>query len=275
MKLEDGLLAANELTKRGGALLVKSTGKVIAVITAITVLLLTFTDITFSSFTSESFTGSLVMMLAASYLLYFSLEDAGEQLGEETKEYIECREVYDAARKRIKGEMIPQLRDWCAEYSERELEYRKRCVMIANGFSPDELNDIKDESLSRQKRRIFAKISRMKGIKLTPVSLLSEKRADSKSELADRTRFKELRMVIKLLPTTVFMCLTVSVMLTVKEGLTAANVIESVVKLSSLPIIAFKGYASGYGYIKDSVAPSLRTKTKIIDAFLKDCESIA
>ena len=46
---------------------------------------------------------ALIMMLIASYVMYFSLEDAGEKLGRETDAYKSANERYEALRGRISG----------------------------------------------------------------------------------------------------------------------------------------------------------------------------
>ena len=75
-------------------------------------------------------------------------------------------------------------------------------------------------------------------------------------------------MLIALLPTTVCMGITVSVILTMKDGVSAAAVIESILKLGTLPIVAFKGYTAGYAHVQETVIPWLRAKTKLIDSVL-------
>ena len=79
-------------------------------------------------------------------------------------------------------------------------------------------------------------------------------------------------MIMALLPTTVCMGITVSVILTMKEGVSAAAIIESILKLGTLPIVAFKGYTAGYAHVERSVIPWLNTKTKLLEAFLSEQE---
>lgn len=271
MRIEDGLIEADALMKRGGAAIVKSTGKIVAAITVIITVLLTFTDITFSSFGTASFTSTLAVMLTASYLMYFSLEDAGEKLGEDSAEYAECMRKYKAIRERISGKDIGEMREWCSAYSRRDLEFRRSNFLLAHGFSDADLKAFESGvRYTPTEIRIFKRARRMKSIPLTPVSLLSGKGENIKSELYDNTRHKALRMTLKLLPTTLFMCVTVSVILTLKDGLSAATVIESIVKLSTLPIVGFRGYAAGYGYVKGGVIPRIDTKRRILESFLSE-----
>ena len=55
-----------------------------------------------------------------------------------------------------------------------------------------------------------------------------------------------------------------------ENGLSAADIIESILKLSSLPVIAFRGYAQGYSYIKDYEIPMYNTKRRVLEAFLNE-----
>ena len=72
-----------------------------------------------------------------------------------------------------------------------------------------------------------------------------------------------------MIPTTVGTVFTVSLMLGVKEGMTVETVIESLVRLSALPIVALRAYAHGYSYASEELSEWMETKSGIIDAFFK------
>ena len=74
-------------------------------------------------------------------------------------------------------------------------------------------------------------------------------------------------LLLKILPSTICMILTVSVMLNVKEDMTASDVINGILKLSALPVIGFKGYSAGYGYTKNSLSLWIETKANILEKF--------
>jgi len=76
-------------------------------------------------------------------------------------------------------------------------------------------------------------------------------------------------MIIKLIPSTVCTLFTISVMISVKDNLTAAGVIEALLKLSTLPIIGLKGYSGGYEYVTVSEVAWINTKCRLLDAFIK------
>ena len=74
-------------------------------------------------------------------------------------------------------------------------------------------------------------------------------------------------MAVGLIPTTVGMCITVSVMLTVKNGLNAECVIEGLIKLAALPMVGFKGYSNGYSHVTERGVAWLETRTRILRIF--------
>ena len=78
--IDIGLLSTGALVKKGYSFLIANVGKTVALITLAVTALVSFTEISFSAVGTEHFTSTLIMMLIASYIMYFSLEDAGEKL---------------------------------------------------------------------------------------------------------------------------------------------------------------------------------------------------
>ena len=269
-KFDPSLLDAGTLIKRGYGAVIANVGKITAVITVIVCALVLFTDITFSNFGTRTFTSTLFVMLLASYLMYFSMEDAGERLGEESEEYNRARENFERLRGEISGDKIAALREFCHRYSLEELEYRRTNLLVCYGYTKEEYEAYKNGALVEKRAiRVFKKADRLRAVTLTPKLLLSNERATGKSELLSPERTKPVRMVLALLPTTLGMLLTVSVMLTAKEDLSAAAVIDGLFKLASLPIIGFRGCAAGYTYAKESLTLWLDTKSRLLYTFLK------
>ena len=274
-KFEISLLESGELMKRGAKVLVANVGRVVAVITVIVSALALFTDISFQNFKTESFTSTLLIMLAASYIMYFSMSDAGEALGEETEEYKASIKKCEELSGKISGDMLGPLRDFCKQYSEDELLYRREGYLISFGYSIEDYNAYKaGKPYEKKTRRIFKKAEKIRAVFLTPQSLLSKGRFSTKSELQSPEGRKRVKMLLKLIPTTLCMTVTVSVILTTKEGLTASGVIDGIFKLASLPIIGFKGYASGYNYTKKTIPLWLDAKARLIEAFIKSGSGI-
>lgn len=267
---EISLLNSANIMKKGYAIIAANTGKAIATITLVVASLVIFTDISFAHITSNTFTSTMAIMLIASYLMYFSMEDAGERLGEESEEFKQTDNKYRQLADKITGERIADLRNFCRSYSLSELEYRRISFLIKNGYSDEEFCDYKNGAkYSKKATRVFRKAEKLKPITVTPATLLSKGSATSKSELLSPDTGKLFTMILKLIPTTVCTLVTVSLVLNVKENMNAAVIIDGILKLSSLPIIGFKGYAAGYNYAKGTLKIWTETKTRLLDAFLK------
>jgi hypothetical protein len=266
---KNAITELSAMLNRGYSTLLSSSGKVIAIIAAVVAALVTFTDVTFASLTSESFTSSLLVMLVSSYLIYFSLEDTGEKFGEGTEEYRSALISYRAIQGKITPESIEKLRVYCSDYSEAECEYRRRLYLASSGLSVEEYERfLSGEKASKKNTRVLKNAQRIHPLKLTPSTLLTQDGSGS-SELKSPERGRILSLLLRLIPSTLGTLFTVSVILTAKDGLDAAAVIEGILKLSALPIIGFKGYTAGYEFAKGKRSEWLKTKARILEGFIR------
>ncbi len=270
-KFEANLLGSGELMKRTGTFIVGNIGKSIAIITLVVSVLLVFTDIAFLGFGAKNFTSTLAVMLIGSYLMYFSLEEAGERLGEDSEEYKGASEKYKSSLSKISADDVSALREFCREYTLEELKYRRTNLLYFHNLSYSEYEKYLKNGASgftKDILKIFKKADKLKAIDITPKDLLSHERGTGKSELANPEAHKTARLALGLIPSTVCMTLTVSVMLTAKENLGAAEIIDGILKLSALPIIGLRGYATGYNYIKCNKTEWTETKSRLLDMFI-------
>ncbi|MBR2342728.1 MAG: hypothetical protein IKA64_00570 [Clostridia bacterium] len=266
---EASLIKSGEIIKRGAGTLLENLGKIIALLTAIIAALVIFTEISFSGFGTERVTTTLFVILGASYIIYFSLEDAGERAARSSESYIAVSEEYRSRREKIRGEDIEELRAFCSEYTERELEYRRREFLFAHGLGPGGYSEyLSGKDCRRSERRIYKRARALRPVPLTPAALLSDERGGGRSELRSPEGDKLLRFTLRLIPTTLCMIFTVSVALNLRDGLTAESIIEGVLKLSTLPLAAYKGYTGGWGYVSGPLSDWQRTRADILDAFL-------
>jgi len=273
---EKGLLEYGSLMKQSYAYIIGNTSKIIAVIVAIVAALMTFTEISAATLGGAQFTSTLAVLLICSYVLYFSLEDAGEKLGESSAEFQTAVENYKNARARLLPSMIPALRAYCIGYSSSELDFRRESYLCSRGYSSDEYSEyLSGASFPAEARRVFRKASKMKAVNLSPTTLLSRERVAKHSELENPERRKRLIMILKLLPSTLCMLLTASVILTVKEDMTSSVIIDGIIKLSTLPVIGFRGYESGYSYARGAGALWIETKARLINDFLSEYNKTA
>ena len=263
------LFDSGALVKRGVGAILENAGKAVAAITLVVTALVLFTDIGFTDFRAESFTSTLAVMLLSSYVMFFSMSEAGEKAAESSKGYKESSERYLKLAARVRGDDLGRLRDFCKKYTAEELEYRRCDYLIKHGYTRSEYDSYRSgEAVDRRARRVFRRAERLKAATLTPRSLLSNESKRERAELFNPENTKLITMVLKMLPTTLCMLLTVSVMLRAKSGLTVADVIDGLFKLFSLPIIGFRGYASGYTFKSSGIPLWLDTKSRLLEAFL-------
>ena len=262
-KWDDALLESGRWLRRGKSYLIGNFGRIIAALTATVACLVTFTDIGFARVRSAEFTAQFLLMLTAAYIIYFSMESAGEQFGEEAEAYRTAAGAYAETRARVGGDRIAALGDFCLGYAAEELAFRRRAFLFSHG-----LTETARGNARAKERALYRKAGRMRPMRISPAILLASDHSRKTSELRDPARGKLARLLLKLIPTTVCMTITVSVMLTAKAGMTAADVIGGIMRLSTLPVIAFRGYAEGYRYTAETLPQWIQTKEKLLCAFL-------
>ncbi len=263
------LIESAGVLKRGTEALLQNLGKAIAILTVIVVTLVTFTEIGFEDLGSKSFTGTLTVFLIATYVIYFSLEDAGERAGIESEEYKKALASFSEVSSKIDGDMIEHLRGYLIKYSEEELAFRQRCFLASKGYGISAYERwLEGESAEKKDCRIFRRAKRIKPIQISPSTLISQRTKGAKSELQNPERRKKLSLFIKLLPSTVCTVFTVSLALGTKDGLTLSSAIEGLLKISALPIVGFRGYVAGYTHTTTALPCWLNTKTRLLSSFL-------
>lgn len=269
------LIESGESLKRGYTALIGNIGRIVAFITLTVCALVVFTDVSFYDIGTKSVTSGTLILLIGSYLMYFSLEDAGERLGEESDVFKEASARFSAAVSQVRPESIGALRDFCARYSAQELEFRRASRIMAAGASTEEYLAFKRGELTERKmRRALKRADTVRPVPLTPEMLLERDRTKSKCELADPERTKALRLAVRLIPSTLCTLFTASIMLSAKDGLSAISVIEGLLKLCALPIIGFRGYSAGYLYAKNTRRAWIDTKSRILEAFAAEQEGV-
>ena len=268
--LDLGIISSGVLVKKGYSFLIANVGKAVAVITLVVATLVSLTEISFSDFGGETFTSTLIMMLLASYIMYFSLEDAGEKLGRESDGYKAVSEKYITVSAKISGKDITALRQFCLDYRNADLEYRRSNMLFSLGYTEEEYaRYLNGESLGKKAEKTLERVKKIRRAELDAAGLLS-KSCKGEGELKDPKSYKLINMAIRLIPSTVCMIFTVSVMISTRDNMTAAGIIEAILKLSTLPAIGLKGYAAGYQYATESEQGWIEVKTRILDSFVSN-----
>ena len=265
---DNEILSISEKIRGGYAYLIANLSKIIAVVTAIVTAMLVFTDIAFLGFSSKEFTTTLALILISSFIMYFSLEEAGERLWEESEEYKKLTEEYEESVKKISLERLGALREYCRAYADDELLFRRNGALLSAGYTEEDyLSYLRGDVKEMRKKITLGRISKMRRVKLTPEMLLSSS-VGGRERIRDPKSGKLIMLALKILPSTVCMLFTASVVLSTKE-LSLVAIIEGAMKLSTLPIVGFRGYVNGYNYKKDEEAEWMKTKIGLLEGFLR------
>lgn len=267
---EKSILESGQIMQKTYSFLVENMGKTVAIITGIIAVLVSFTEIGFCDISSRNFTINAIFMLICAYIMYFSLEDTGERAGRASAEYIERENEFKAMQKKVDSTKIGKMRDFLKDYRIQEHRYRRENMILTYGMSVEEYENMRAQTkLTLKQRRIVRKVEKLKPIDITPKTLLTRSVGDGGSEISNPRGMKLFKIILNLIPSTFCMLFTVSIMLSAKENLTSSDIIDSIVKLTTLPTIALKGYCQGYSYATEALPAWLQTKTNLIEAFLK------
>ena len=271
MKFTD---AGGNFKRHGHEYTVASFSRIVAAVAAVVALLVSFTELAFTGLEAETITPTLAVMIVCSYLMYFSLETSGERAGMEDEDYKRADERFKAVKARIKPCHVASLRDFCTDYSRNEHTYRRTSYLISQGYSVEEYQAFKEGGEATQGAiRIFRKFERIRPRVITPAMLIGGGRVAKSSELDNPERTKTALLTARLLPTTVCMIFTASIALSLKGNLGTEAIIEALIKLSTLPLVALKGYCAGLGYVKGPGTEWLLTRARLLESLLERNEA--
>ncbi len=267
-RFDDTILETGRVLDRGFREISENMSKAIAIITAVIAATLTFTEIALPEVATAELSTELCVMLISSYIIYFSLEDAGEARGKRSEGYLESISEYKAERQKIKGEDIGELRSFCLRYTHEEVEYRRRELLLSEGVTPDEYLAYKGgEVLDKRTAAVCRRVEAISPIRLTAEMLTEGEDSNFKKSIGSPEGAKIVKLILGLVPTTVCMLLTVSLMITAKTDMSFADIIASLIKLLTLPIVALRGYAEGLSYSTGPLLSWIKTKTELLKAF--------
>ncbi len=261
----DGLLTE----RRAASFIAECGSKIVAALTVILSATVIFADVTFASVGTASYTSTLLVLLVSTYLMYFSLEDVGERAGESCEEARAVYTRYEEVKAKIKPDEIASLREFLADYSAKELLFRKKTILAAGGLTEEDFQAfLSGKAYPRAEKSVLKRAKRQRAAPLTPKILLSGVENSSQSELENPERHKLAGLFIRLIPTSICMLFTVSLALSAKDGLTASAVIDGIFKLSSLPLAGLRGYRAGYIFARHTRTAWCEVKTRILEAYL-------
>ena len=152
-RIDESLFDKESVIKEKIGEMMNNIGKLIALMAALVALLVTFTDVTLTSVSIKALIPSLIVLLVCSYVIYFSMEDAGEELGRSTKEYQAAATRYDSIRSKIRGSDLDRFRVFLTEYSKSEAKYRKEGLMLSLGITEEDLKRYEEKKLKGKKKK--------------------------------------------------------------------------------------------------------------------------
>ena len=263
------VFSVEESEKSRVGALISTLGKLVALISAAVAVLVTFTDISFGGFGTKEITTVLAVLMISAYVIYFSLEDAGERRGEESEEYKSAADRHERLCSELSPDMIPRLREFLTDYTLREADSRRRAYLLRAGYSETEyLEYLGGKRCKGRARRVMRRAKSIRPAGLSVQDIVSRGKPKNRGELINPERRARMKMILKLLPTTVCMVVTVSIALSLKSDLGVEEIFEGIMKLSTLPIVGARGYISGLTYTKDIRAGWLGTKSRILEGFI-------
>ena len=243
--------------------------KLVAMISGSIAVLVTFTDITFGGLGAKEMTTVLAVLMVSAYLIYFSLEEAGERRGEESEEYRAASSRHEHLCSMLTPDMIPRLRDFLTDYTVKEAESARRSALLRAGYTEEEYSDyLAGCRMKWRALRVMRRVEKIKPAQISLADLISRGKPKNRSELYNPEPRERMKMLLQLMPTTVCMIITASIMMSIKRDLGAEEVMEGMIKLSTLPVVGARGYLAGLCYAKDVRSSWLMTKSRIIESFL-------
>ena len=266
-ELDDLSANLRERTQVGG--LASRVGKLVALISGIVAVLVTFTNITFGGIATKEITTVLAVLMVSAYMIYFSLEEAGERRGEESEEYTAAFARHERLCTALTPDMIPRLREFLTDYTINEAESARRATLLRAGYTEEEYSAyLQGKKTKRTARRVMRRVKRIRPTQISLADVISQGKPGNRRELYNPERRERIKMILKLLPTTVCMVMTVSVVMSIKSDLGTAEIFEGIVKLSTLPVVGARGYLAGLCYSKEVRSGWLAAKSRILESFL-------
>ena len=121
--------------------------------------------------------------------------------------------------------------------------------------------------MRKSQKSLLRNLERQRAMRINATELLSIGRGGG-GELENPEPKKLIRLILGMIPTTLCTVFTVSVVLSLKDGMSASTVLDGLFKLSALPIIGFRGYLAGYEHATGDKARWVESKARLIEAFL-------
>jgi len=255
----------------------RGAGIVVGSLTFLVSILVFFTEPSLSAKPAERITVQMAVTMFCIFLMYTSMSDAGCRAGEERAEYVEAQGEWVALADRVRRSgRLAELSGFCRTLAVEEREEARADRLAAVGLSLSDFREIEADparfrSLSRRVRRAVRRTRAVRLLRLSPDRLLfssgrGRRRIAPVSPSASRARSTLFAMI----PSFVGTFLTVSVVFTAADGLTASAVISAAFRLLALLWTGFRGYGMGYrSVVRDGVS-ACKTRSALLLRFLSE-----
>ncbi|MBQ8908165.1 MAG: hypothetical protein IJY71_06235 [Clostridia bacterium] len=249
-------------------------GIVCAVFTFLAVSALFFTDITVSFQASLSFSLQFLILLFASYVMYFSLSETGADRAKQEKEYCEAAERARRFRLRFREEGdMRSLLLFCERVSHRETLSARRALLSLYGLSEEALTEkAPSATLSPAQKRGLIRVKRMRQVRITPSMLLwSREEGGYRPPLSKTPAAAKRRRFLPYLFASLFTAFfSVSVLCDIIVNPNPALLVGYVSKMFTLVFNGIKGYRAGYCNVAKDTAVYLEEQSDLLEEYFKD-----
>ncbi len=267
--LSDLLLDTGAVLDKSKKHLILHVGRVIAMLTVILAMILTFADVTLVSDFTRRLTSEIAVLTVAAILMYFAMQTEGELSGRQSEEYVKYKGAARTAAEAIRADRMEGLSEYLERHIRTELQARRRSLLYTYGYTEEQytLYLRAKQCPNVRARRVFRRAERMRPIRLSVASLLSDGE-DHESTLTSPHARRGLMTLCRLIPSLFGMLVTVSVIIEWHDPLSASVLMEGAVKLCALLSVGLKGYLDGHKYVIGPLASHLAYKSRLLNAFL-------
>jgi hypothetical protein len=288
----------------------------ILISTAIVVLTISliWTDIRIADLLTLRFAADLIAFLLLFYMMFFTLQDSGNNNGKRDPEYVEVQTEYRKQRKDVRDEGAElDIPEFCEFYTKKELrDLRSRILLNANirydewereYEDLDELvllvplrsrkfeRKLRDDTISSEnieKLRTIRKLSPrkkaavikaclLKPINVTPdMMMLDDGENVSRSPVAEKSikRKQAQKDIFALCRITIMMICAISITGEFIVDTSISTLIFGLVKLVSLAVTGYRGYVTGFTMYTEYGVRRLNDQINLFAVFWKWRETV-
>ena len=252
-------------------------GVLSATVTLLAVSALFFTDISLFFQASLEFSLHFLLLLFASYVMYFSLSETGAEQAKKEKEYELVLQRTNKNRLRFREEgTMASLSAFCDSVSERETQNKRKALLSAFCLTEEDLGAYGPSNppaaLSSLQKRGLRKVARRRAVRIAPPMLLFTREGGGyTAPLANAPAVSKIRRFLPYLFASAFTAFfSVSVICQIIFEPSPAFLLGYFCKIFTLVFNGIKGYRAGYCNISKDTVSYLSEQNDLLDEYFKD-----